>query len=103
VGLRFGELGRQLKFWHAGAGAGGEQLDPILSIAALVDVTQFDPGLLGPPALTALAEVTPAPVPEATSLPPPQEAKVIMAEMLIVIFLRFVGTSVLLAIFNLLV
>jgi hypothetical protein len=37
---------------------------------------------------TALAEVTPVPAPpEATSLPPPQEAKAMMVETQIVIFL----------------
>jgi hypothetical protein len=88
-----GGFGRQLKFWQAGAGAGGEQIVPTLSIAALVDVTQFDPGLLGPPALTALAEVTPVPVPEATSLPPPQEAKAMIVEIPIVIFLIIFNIS----------
>jgi len=78
-------VGRQLRFWHAGVVEGGGQF-PTLSIAALVDVTEVDAALfeaalfaaapLGPPALTALAEVTPVPAPpEATSLPPPQEAK----------------------------
>ena len=82
-----GGFGRQLKFWQAGAGAGGEQIVPTLSIAALVDVTEVDAALLGAalfaepllgvPAATALAEVTPVPAPpEATSLPPPHEAKV---------------------------
>jgi len=38
---------------------------------------------------TALAEVTPVPAPpEATSLPPPQEAKTMTLETQIVIFLR---------------
>jgi hypothetical protein len=38
---------------------------------------------------TALAEITPAPAPpEATSLPPPQEAKAMTLETQIVIFLR---------------
>ena len=81
-----GGFGRQLKFWRAGAGAGGEQIVPILSIAALVgatlaaEVTEVDAALFDAPAVTALAEVTPAPVPEATSLPPPQEANTITEE-----------------------
>jgi hypothetical protein len=79
-----GGFGRQLKFWQAGAGAGGEQIVPILSIAALVgatlaaEVTEVDAALFDAPAVTALAEVTPVPVPpEAISLPPPHEAKTV--------------------------
>ena len=79
-------VGRQLRFWQAGVVEGGGQFPPTLSIAALVDVTEvdaallgaalFEAALLGVPAATALAEVTPVPAPpEATSLPPPQEAK----------------------------
>ncbi|MCE7506347.1 hypothetical protein LZG75_08845 [Polynucleobacter sp. IMCC30063] len=78
-------VGRQLRFWQAGVVEGGGQF-PTLSIAALVDVTEVETALfevalfavapLGPPALTALAEVTPVTAPpEATSLPPPQDAK----------------------------
>ena len=74
-------VGRQLRFWQAGVVEGGGQF-PTLSIAALVGATfaveevVVGTALFGAPALTALAEVTPVPAPpEATSLPPPQDAR----------------------------